>query len=318
MIEENKINSDNLDKFVEEDIKDSATREVKTFLHDKNIAISVSECEDIEELGFSKIHQQDIILELTRYLIINGATLIYGGDLRAQGYTFMFSEIVEQYIYKKENKKYYKNFFSFPIYLDMTQKHRLDFKKNGIKVIQVEPPETLDVDPNQFYIPNNNENILIWTESLTKMRKEMNVDSHARIFMGGTRTNFKGKYPGIFEEALISLESGVPTYFIGAFGGITKSIISALLNEKPEELTEEWQRKANIKYSEFINFYNVKNDIEKIDYAKNLEFLNKFTIEKLCKNNGLDEDDNKRLFETIHLPEIIYLILKGLKKILNY
>nr|WP_315212942.1 hypothetical protein [uncultured Flavobacterium sp.] len=317
MTEQSKINSDNLDKFVLKDIKDSDKEKVKTFLCDKNIAISVSDSEDIEELGFSKIHQQDMVLEITRYLIINGATLIYGGDLRAQGYTFMFSEIVEQYIYKKENKNYYKNFFSFPIYVDMTQKHRLEFKKNGIQVVQVEPPESLNVDINQFYVPNNNENLFIWTESLTKMRREMNVDSHARIFMGGTKTNFKGKYPGLLEEALISLERNTPTYFIGAFGGITKSIISALLNEKSEELTEEWQRKSNIKYSEFIDFYNAKSGVDKIDYKNQLVFLNEFTIDKLCLNNGLDINENKRLFETIHLPEIIYLILKGLKKILN-
>lgn len=314
---EDKITTESLDLTIKKDIKEQDKKDEKSFLYDKNIAISISDSEDIEELGFSKIHQQDIILEITRYLIINGSTLIYGGDLRAQGYTFLFSEVVQQYIYKKENKNYYKNYFSFPIYVDMPASSRLDFKKNGVEVIKVTPPEKLDVDEKQFYVPNNNENLFIWAESLLKMRNEMNDDSDARIFMGGAKTNFKGKYPGLLEEALISLQTNKPTYFIGAFGGITKSIIGSLLNKEEEELTNDWQRKTNSKYSEFIDFYNQKNEIEKIDYTEKSKFLNEYTIEKLCENNGLSEDENKRLFETIHFPEIIYLILKGLKRVFN-
>ena len=312
-----KISTESLDQNIKKEITQQDIQKSKSFLNNLNIAISVSDSEDIEELGFSKIHQQDIILEITRYLIINGATLIYGGDLRSQGYTFLFSEIVEQYVYKKENKKYYKNYFSFPIYVDMIQKHKLDFRKNGVEIIKVPPPENLSVDANQFYIPNNNDNLYIWSESLTEMRRVMNTDSYARIFMGGARTNFKGKYPGLLEEALISLENNTPSFFIGAFGGITRNIISAILNEKTEELTEVWQRKANFKYSDFVDFYNTKDGVEKIDYQKKVEFLNNFTLKRLCENNGLDESENIRLFETIHFPEIIYLIIKGLKNIAN-
>lgn len=314
---EKKIDSEKLDEHVEKEIKQAEKHDKKTFLYNKNIAISISDSEDIEELGFSKIHQQDIILEITRYLIINGATLIYGGDLRSQGYTFLFSEIVQQYIYKNENKNYYKNYFSFPIYVDMPASSRLDFKKNGVEIIKVEPPEKLNVDEKEFYVPNTNKNLFIWAESLLKMRNEMNDDSDARIFMGGAKTNFKGKYPGLLEEALLSLEKNKPTYLIGAFGGITKSIIKSLLNQEVEELTEVWQRKSNPKYSDFIDFYNQKEKVEKINYDERNKFLNEYTIGKLCKNNGLTETDNMRLFETIHFPEIIYLILKGLKEKLN-
>ena len=88
-----KISSEKLDQHVEKDIKQTEKVIKESFLYKKNIAISVSDSEDIEVLGFSKIHQEDMVLEITRYLIINGATLIYGGDLRAQGYTFLFSEI---------------------------------------------------------------------------------------------------------------------------------------------------------------------------------------------------------------------------------
>ncbi|HEX8017930.1 MAG TPA: hypothetical protein VF465_22080, partial [Flavobacterium sp.] len=205
---------------------------------------------------------------------------------------------------------------SFPIYVNMDKTHKLDFIKNGIQIINVLPPENLDVDINEFYTPNSNENLFIWSESLTKMRKEMNNDNDARIIMGGLKTNFKGKYPGLLEESIYSLHSKIPTYFIVAFGGITKSVINSLLNNQPDELTEVWQRNSNAKYSEFIDFNNAKTDSEKIDYGEIMTFLNGYSLERLSENNGLTVEENMRLFETIHLPEILFLVLKGLKNTL--
>ena len=35
----------------------------------------------------------------------------------------------------------------------------------------------------------------------------------------------------------------------------------------------------------------------------------------LCLTNGLNEEENKRLFVTQHISEMIFLIVKGLHKI---
>ena len=306
-----------LDASIKKDIKETTKSEKKSFLYKKNIGISVSESQDIEELGFSKIHQQDIILELSRYLLINGGTLIYGGDLRAQGYTFLFSELVEQYVYRRGNTNHFRNYFSFPLYVDMPIKHKLDFKKNGIEIINVPPPNHIKVDLQKFYSPVNNDNLFIWAESLTEMRTKMCKESDARILMGGASTNFKGKYPGLLEEAILSLTNNIPTYLIGAFGGITKSIIECLKGRVSQELTQEWQMSSNAAYSDFVKFYNAKQDTKKIDYSIVLDVLRRWDAKALSENNGLTVEENERLFETIHLPEIIFLVLKGLKNKLD-
>ena len=88
-------------------------------------------------------------------------------------------------------------------------------------------------------------------------------------------------------------------------------------NGKPEELSEEWQKNQNSEYSKFVDFYNSKENSTKIDYNESLKFINTYSLKKLSDNNGLSESENQRLFETIHLHEIIYLILKGLKKSLK-
>ena len=312
------ITNKDLDKFVAQDIKDvSKEREINIF-KDQNIAISISDSPEIDALGFSFEHQKNLIIELTRTLIIHGSTLIYGGDLRQYGYTRLFSELVYQYRPSDEvDKLFYKNFFSFPIYLKLEESDELDFKKNGVEPIKVSPPKSLKIDNTKHYDPNTKENLFIWSESLSKMRDEMSSITNARIFTGGSMSNFKGKNPGLLEEALFSLKNDIPVYFIGVFGGITNRIIEALKGQKTKELTLKWQSEQNDNYNEFVSHYNAIKQQDKIDYAECVKYLNEYTLEKLSNNNGLSIEENKRLFSSIHTSEIIFLVMKGLTNKLN-
>jgi len=68
-----------------------------------------------------------------------------------------------------------------------------------------------------------------------------------------------------------------------------------------------------------VNFYN--KEIENIPgrsedpirYDTIVEFFEKKGIKGL--NNGLNEEDNERLFTTIHVPEMISLVLHGLSNL---
>ena len=232
------ITNKDLNKFVSQEIKDvSKEKEINLFTG-QNIAISISDSPEIDALGFSFEHQKNLIVEITRALVIHGSTLIYGGDLRNNGYTRLFSELVYQYRPSDEvDKLFFKNFFSFPIYLKLEESDELDFIKNGVEPIKVSPPKSLKIDNTKHYDPDTKENLFIWSESLSKMRDEMSSITNARIFTGGSMSNFKGKYPGLLEEALLSLKNDIPVYFIGIFGGVTQRIIDALNGETPEELT---------------------------------------------------------------------------------
>ena len=210
------------------------------------------------------------------------------------------------------DKLFFKNFFSFPIYLKLEESDELDFKKNGVEPIKVCPPKGLKIDRSKFYPPDTKENLYIWSESLSKMRSEMNDITDARIFTGGSMANFKGKYPGLLEEALLSLKNEIPVYFIGVFGGVTQRIIEALNGKTPPELTMDWQFSQNSDYKEFIDHYNSIKHVDKIDYKECMTFLNEYTLEKLSNNNGLSIEENKRLFSSIHTSEIIFLVMKGI------
>lgn len=318
MKKENKVTNKDLDKFVAEEIKEKSNQKEINLLKGRNIAVSISDSPDIENLGFSLEHQKNLITEITRFLIIHGSMLIYGGDLRKNGFTRLFSTLVHQYRPSKEiNKKFFENYFSFPIHLKLSRTDVLEFKKNGVFPVLVDPPEGLEIDETKFYDPVGNDNFFIWSESLSKMRHEMQSNTDARIFTGGKISNFKGKYPGLLEESLLALESNIPVYLTGIFGGITMKIIEGLKGKKPQELTLEWQSSQNKTYEEFVSYYNSKKSTDQIDYEQCTQFLNTFTLERLSQNNGLTIEENERLFNSIHTSEIIFLIMKGLQNKLS-
>lgn len=314
----NKIITKDLDKFVASDIKETSKEKEIHLFDGKSVAISVSDSPEIEKLGFSLSHQSNLLTELTRFLVIHGSTMIYGGDLRNNGYTRLFSNLVHQYRPSKEvDKSFFKNYFSFPIHLKLTKSDILEFKKHGVLPVTVDPPENLAIDNSKFYPPVGNDNLYIWAESLSKMREEMQRDTDARIFTGGSITNFKGKIPGVLEESLVALNNDIPVYFMGIFGGITSRIIDGLKGDKPEELTLDWQSSQNEIYKEFVGYYNTKKGEDKIDYNQITNFLTNYTLDRLSKNNGLTIQENERLFSTTHTSEIIFLIMKGLRKSLS-
>ena len=315
---ENKVTNKDLDKFVTDEIKETSKEKEIHLFDGLHIAISISDSPEIENLGFSLAHQKNLITEITRFLIIHGSNLVYGGDLRLNGYTRLFSNLVYQYRPSKEvGKLFFRNYFSFPIYLKLTRSDTLEFKKNGVLPVMVDPPENLGIDKSTSYDPVGNDNLFIWAESLTKMREEMQSKTDARIFTGGSMSNFKGKYPGLLEESILALKNDIPVYFMGIFGGITSRIIEGLKGKQPQELTIKWQSSQNENYEEFVSHYNSKKDGDKIDYKLSTEFLNDYTLERLSKNNGLTIEENERLFNTIHTSEIIFLIMKGLHNTLS-
>ena len=56
------------------------------------------------------------------------------------------------------------------------------------------------------------------------MRRTMRGEIDARILMGGQVENYKGRMPGVAEEALLSLRSGQPVFLLGGLGGCARDI----------------------------------------------------------------------------------------------
>lgn len=300
--------SDKVSSSIKKDLSSKDLRS-KGLLEKKKIGISISETEDLSHLGFSAEHLQDAMVEFARHLLIQGAQLVYGGDLRKDGFTQILSDLSFQYRDKTEFKKNCVfNYSSYPIYLKFTKADELELKKNRVKLVKVKPADDVKVVSNKFFIPDSFENKSDWADSLTRMRTEMNNFTDACIILGGKTKGYSGAMPGLLEESLIALRNKKPTYLIGTFGGVTHQVINALQGIKSPKLSTVYQ-KEDKDYATFLDQY------DKINYEDIVDELNAFGVKFLAKNNGLTPDENRILFNTKNVPEMVFYVIKGLKNL---
>jgi hypothetical protein len=276
------------------------------------VGISISDSPDLDSLGFTDLHVQDAMVEIARYLLVNNCKLIYGGDLRKGGFTFIFSELAKLYSNAKNYDSFrVANYFAWPIHINLSRVDDSEFKANNIQVVKLPPPKDISIEPDVFLKPDNLNNKIIWAKSLTSMRLTITETSQARILIGGQVMNYMGIVPGLVEEAIYSIRKMQPLYLCGAFGGATKAIIDAVFNGNSHHLTDDFQSKNQL-YKDFYDHWN-STEAQKINYPALTKEFNDFGINGLSSGNGLTEDENKRLAKTPHIPEMIYLIVKGLK-----
>jgi len=300
--------SDDVSSNIKKDLS-SKDSDLQGFLEEKKIGISISETEELNHLGFSVEHLEDAMVEFARHLLNQGAQLVYGGDLRKGGFTKILTDLSFQYRDKTQyQKQCLFNYSSYPIYLNFTNADELELKKDRVKLIKVEPADSVKVVSNEFFKPNTFENKSDWADSLTRMRTEMNKFTDARIILGGRTKGYAGAMPGLLEESLIALRKKKPTYLIGSYGGVTQQVINALQGIESPKISTEYQ-KENEDYASFIDQY------DKVNYEELIGELNKFGVNSLADNNGLTPEENMILFSTKNIPEMVFFVMKGLKNL---
>src|SRR5690606_17098 len=58
------------------------------------VALSISEAEDLPRFGLRQPHLDDVLLEISRYLLVAGVRLAYGGHLGSAGYTVQLADLL--------------------------------------------------------------------------------------------------------------------------------------------------------------------------------------------------------------------------------
>lgn len=252
--------------------------------------------------------------DVARYVLGYGAELIYGGDLRPDGFTeFLFQEGHALQSRLKSLKVHLTNHIAWPIHLADTDNLR-DWKARHRKVaamIEHEIPEEvrdLVASTFEFLNPSGQINSFVWSRSLTEMRKAMIVDCDFRISAGGRLTGYKGWMPGVLEEIVLALEMAKPIFLIGGFGGVTRSVCRLIAGKAvPEELTFTWQLNRNPGLADMFRFANSRGVEYEALYQQALSIVMNAEL-----GNGLTHEENERLFDTPFADEVIHLVLKGI------
>jgi hypothetical protein len=287
----------------------------KHILKGKTIGISISESDNLSELGYGVPHLKDAVIEIARYILASGGKLAYGGDMRQGGFTELIFDLLAYYKADKTlqpHERFY-SYLAYPLSTLLTLEKQAELRQN-VSFKKIEPPADLQIaNTNEFLKPDTAANLYVWTRCLTKMREEMEAECNARIFIGGRTKGFKGKCAGILEELLIAIEHDHPVYLVGAFGGITKDAIEALKGNEPDSFSNEYYF-DNEDYKKMFLLFNGKHPNNTIDYPKYLATLQQIGLNKIAEQNGLSVEDNLRLTTTPHISEVVYLIIKGLSK----
>jgi hypothetical protein len=297
--------------------------EEKAMLSGKKIGLSISDSADLSALGFDKMHLRDTLIEFTRQLLARDAVIAYGGDLRLEGFTLVLFDLVRAYNSSGAPGAYrpVHNYVAWPLHLNVDEDAEAELIKVG-RLHRVPPPHDLTLDPgiapDEFLKPETRENRYVWARCLTAMRERMNEQTDVRVLMGGKVREYKGKYPGLLEEAYLALRAAKPLFLLGAYGGSTRAIIELVEGGSPESLTLDFQCQDEA-YRQLVEEYNsraaAKHElgIEPIDYESvNRTFREAGTA---GLRNGLDAEGNRRLFHAVDPDEIIHLVLKGLSNL---
>jgi hypothetical protein len=256
------------------------------------IAISISESDDLAVLGLAEEHLRDAITEISRHMLAMGARLIYGGDLRDNGYTKLLFELVTRHRRDADIgdvRPAIANYLPWPVHSMKSSTYLSDLREGleGIGELYcldregriIAQDADIGLSPTAFSDED-------WSSSLTAMRHAQTEATFARIALGGRVTQFKGRMPGIAEEAEFALKAQQPLYLLGGFGGCARDIASDM-GLMPD----------------------VKNPINWLGRNQ----FSSWGVNDLA--NGLEFDEIRTLARTVHVDQAVALILRGMLRL---
>lgn len=261
-------------------------------------------------------HLKRLSQDLARYLLARAGTIIYGGDLRKDGFTqFILDEAIALKNRLNNDNIHVENHLAWPLYVSAPEIVAWRAQYSEImKSVEHDIPDDIakGIDKSVFIAPNGTENKYIWSRCLTLMREKSIELSHARICAGGKLTGYHGKMPGVLEEIMISIEKEKPIFLLGAFGGVVGEVCKTITNQRLAlPITEQWQITHNAGYSDLQE--KAKQEKHNADYAEIQTVLESLSVDSLASPSGLEPDDYRRLMESPFVDECVHLILKGLK-----
>ncbi|WP_434345582.1 TIR domain-containing protein [Myxococcus virescens] len=292
------------------------------------VALSISEAEDLPRFGLRKPHLDDILLEISRYLLVAGVRLAYGGHLGSAGYTVRLADLLYDPIIEQlrgepgpgvARPAELVSYLAWPTTGTATDVARLGAL---VEVRRCKRPSGLDetVAPSSVTAPSTDVPVdspmgrFAWARGLTLMRQQQTDEVAARVIVGGrlgpAGDGYRGRMPGVLEEALLGIRAGRPVYLVGAFGGCARLVFDALEGVPRPEL--QWEHQRVVQYSEELRTLYQQRGEAWDEYEAIAAELKTRGLAGL--NNGLTPDENRELATTRSAERIVELVLRGIQQ----
>jgi len=309
------------------------------------IGFSISrERSDLLARGIGPERLHDLLARLARAILRRGANVAYGGNWEQKEDNFTFDLLrvagAERRVAERKIGRLY-NHSSWPDYLTITSKIEAQWS-DCCTVVRVKQQNAgfsgRGIVPDGDFRAEDARSRFNGAVTLSAMRRRMMQETRirrpgvaqperippvvARILIGGKLDDYSGFVPGIFEEALVTLERRRPLYILGGFGGAAKVLADLILAEgrnRPEEFTLAWHKKRN---AYFANLLAAAGKFSKpAGFRSSKDLLEKLFgfVQKGRKNlsgtlqTGLDDGETRQLLQTRNVGTATRLVLKGLQ-----
>lgn len=286
-------------------------REVSTrSLQGKCVAISISENEDLHQYGLTRPDLDFALAEICRALLDAGANLLYGGDLREDGFARQLAVLSDGY--RSHQPPFYRifNYITLPEARRTSANELGDFLDNhvGYKVLSI-PDHLPRLKRSSEYKPEESITDHHYAaECFTAMRRKISEETFARVAIGGRMYNYGGYYPGVAEEVYHSIVAGKAVYLSGGFGGVTQWITDCIGSNnanRPAPLPDD------VMITDFRAFAADRATME-----TDPDFLHRFftslSWEQISELNGLSPEDNHFLARSTDIREIAAVIREAM------
>jgi len=291
------------------------------------VALSVSGAEDLKRYGLRGAHLDSIFLELSRYLLVAGVQLAYGGHLKADGYTLRLADLLQDPIVEQLRGAPSPNqavpelvtYLPWPMLASVRDEARLG---PLVTVIRCQRPTDIDesldpafvVSPDLEIASDTDLRRFAWSRGLTVMREQQTRELDARVVVGGKLGRadnlYLGRMPGVLEEALLSIRNKRPVYLIGAFGGCARLVLDALDGVPRAELTLAYHQA--LPRAEGLKKLYADRSVKWDEFESIAAELKACGVSGL--KNGLTVEENRELATSRSAERIVELVLHGLQQ----
>lgn len=297
----------------------------------RSIALSLSGSTDIAAWGAGPDHLATFAEDLCTFLLLAGCPLAYGGMVGHEGRQDKDVDFLTQLIGLVKSYadadwpsiRPIRNYLGWPIHVRVGPGELKVYGKAG-KIIPVPKPplppaieQALMPEQDGWFPSDKPERRYAWACGMRALREHMVADDSiiARIALGGKLTNYVGRFPGVLEEALLTLRARKPLFLIGAFGGAARLTIDTLLGQPREELSNKWGAKYVPRWEELTRL-DADGRLGMQTPEEIGDELRKFGAAGVSAvlGNGLSESENEELFYGTQPMRMVELILRGIAR----
>ncbi len=308
------------------------TRPLDTPLGGLEVGLSVSgDTIDEHVASVTECHLQDIVVHVMRALLASGARIAYGGYLKQHSYTHLLAQLVDAYGRSGQQESRLLSFRA-----DCEPPQNIDAEDEAVLDRYVEVYD-IAKRPTQRTLPPRDANkdapVGLYD---SEMRQAMCRELQASVVFGGSDQpraatagrGYRGRFPGILEEAWRMLVAEKPIYIVGGFGGAAGQLAALLLGEDgdevPESLRDEtWLERSSTYHRDHIAPFEHYRELRKqvglpdslATLTEQVRRIGRCLVNEegsATKSNGLSAADNRSLMITRDPLTIASLILRGL------